>query len=143
VKLIFFFYLSLAYVDTNGKKVNNVFEERVLKGIYTLFTSLEDTTILVEKKIVFQHQELQLTLQQLFGLGNGEFFFTRKVYKEVAENISRNMNNNCNRVILSGTPGIGKSLFGLYWIWFVLRFHKENTVGKNLVLVLIVLIFIF
>jgi DNA replication protein DnaC len=61
----------------------------------------------------------------IFGLDPDEVFFIRNCYKKLAKEIFSNKHNQ-NRVLLSGTPGIGKTLFGLYWIWYLLHQPPAN-----------------
>jgi DNA replication protein DnaC len=113
-------------VDSLGEEVEekeNSKEKDILQQYSAFFCwiSNKDTDFKDKTNIKINFNILITAL----GLGADEEYFVRPIYKELAVKIyDLEMKN----IILTGTPGIGKSLFIVYWLWYLLHIHNGNIV---------------
>jgi hypothetical protein len=107
--------IFLELTDVFGKEITNESEKKVLKSCCRFFQDMENVNLKESENF-----KVEENVRNLFGFEEDELFFVRPSYLKLAETIfnSRNLNKT---VLLSGTPGIGKTVFTIYWVWYLLR----------------------
>ncbi|KNE96912.1 hypothetical protein PSTG_09778 [Puccinia striiformis f. sp. tritici PST-78] len=94
---------------------------KVEEDIVRFWKALPDATLV-------SHGEMQyLELKDSFVLGNEELgrrFLVRSIYRELCDHLER---PSCqDKWVVTGTPGIGKTIFSAYYLWIAAR--KQKTV---------------
>jgi hypothetical protein len=80
---------------------------------------------LVIKEVAKKKMEY-LKLHHSLVLGDptlGDRFLVRPIYKELCQRFER---NHSTKVVVTGTPGIGKTIFSAYYMWIAV--HAKRTV---------------
>ncbi|KAI7947563.1 hypothetical protein MJO28_009471 [Puccinia striiformis f. sp. tritici] len=94
---------------------------KVEEDIVRFWKALPDATLV-------SHGEMQyLELKDSFVLGDEELgrrFLVRSIYQELCDHLER---PSCQKKwVVTGTPGIGKTIFSAYYLWIAAR--KQKTV---------------
>jgi hypothetical protein len=121
-KMIFIILLELT--DVFGKEITNEPEKKVLKSYCRFFQDIGSDNLEVSKNFNIGEENIL----NLFGLGKDEIFFVRPAYLKLA-NIIYNNRNKEKIVMLTGSPGIGKTLFIIYWVWFLLKKAENEDIS--------------
>jgi putative protein kinase ArgK-like GTPase of G3E family len=116
--------MFLALTDIFGKEVTNEFEKNDLKLYCRFFQNMESVKMKKSKNIKIEGKDV---LKKLFSLEEDEDYFVRPSYVELADIIYKE-HENSKAVLLTGSPGIGKTIFILYWLWFLISFKKDISV---------------
>jgi hypothetical protein len=91
--------------------------------ITNFFNDLSNSNLKINHR--YDLTEYKDILKDLFGLENSDCYYIRKCYGDLAESIFKDKVIN-NYVILTGSPGIGKTLFIIYWLWYLLTQYKND-----------------
>jgi hypothetical protein len=113
--------------DSFGEKVTEAEMGVELFKLKNFFTWLADanTNMKEPRHINFFNVDRNL-LYNIFGIAADEEFYVRRSYIDLGEIL---LKEGCNkRVIISGSPGIGKTLFSIFWMWRILREFPEGNV---------------
>ncbi|WAR63239.1 hypothetical protein PtB15_18B321 [Puccinia triticina] len=112
-----------AIVATVTVKLSPMFEVKlkVEEDIVRFWKALPEATLV-------SHGEMQyLELKDSFVLGNqklGRRFLVRSIYRELCDHSERQSWQ--QKWVVTGTPGIGKTIFSAYYLWIAAR--KKKTV---------------
>jgi hypothetical protein len=126
---MFFFYkisIDLVVVDVFRKPTDDAKKEQ-LNDLYNFIMWLDDDNLKFCKStsLVIKNECLGI-VKDLFGL-KLPVYFTRSTYIKLAKYLYKKIEA---WTLPSGTPGIGKTLFIIYWIYFILSadHQKDKTV---------------
>ncbi|KAA1080753.1 hypothetical protein PGT21_019414 [Puccinia graminis f. sp. tritici] len=91
---------------------------KVEEGLIRFWKALPEASLVVDGEVEY------LELKESYILGDenlGDRLLVRPVYKELCEFFKANA---YNRWVVTGTPGIGKTFFSLYYMWIAARAKK-------------------